>query len=100
MNSFKKVPFQPLKVDLSKCNDVVCQNVLTLNDGEIKCGSIHFVQAFVIKVISPLMSPTGKDQLHPLQTFLCANCGFPLGMMPQKKGEKEDESKRDNKNSI
>ena len=88
-----KVPFQPIKVDLSKCNSVVCQNVLTLNDEEIPCGSIHFIQAFVIKVISPLMSPTGQNQLHPLPAFLCANCGFPIGMIPKKKGEKEDDKK-------
>jgi len=88
--NLNKKGFRPLTVDLDKCNEIACQNILQLNDGEIKCGSIHFVQAFVVKVISPLMSPTGQNQLHPVQTFLCANCGFPIGKIPQKKGEKED----------
>jgi len=53
-----------LNVDLQSAPDVVC-------DG---CGSRYFREVTLIKRISALVSPTGKEILAPVQTFCCASC--------------------------
>ncbi len=54
-----------LQIDLSKADTIVCEN----------CGNASFIQAFFLKKISPLMSPTGKEAIVPMQVFSCGNCG-------------------------
>ncbi len=46
--------------------DIVC--------GE--CGSKYFRQVNAFKRISALVSPTGKEQIVPVPTFRCDECGF------------------------
>jgi len=54
-----------LQIDLSKAETIVCEN----------CGNASFIQAFFLKKISALMSPTGKEAIVPMQVFSCGNCG-------------------------
>ena len=54
-----------LQIDLSKAETIVCEN----------CGNASFIPAFFLKKISPLMSPTGKEAIVPMQVFSCGNCG-------------------------
>ena len=42
--------------------NVVCPN----------CGSKLFTEAVVLKKLSPIISPTGKEGLYPL--YVCAKC--------------------------
>jgi len=40
-----------------------------------KCGNQTFIQAFIFKKLSAVMSPMGKDTMIPLQVFKCDECG-------------------------
>ena len=57
-------PHSNINVDLQAALDVVCES----------CGSRVFKEVAVLKRVSPLMSPTGKEMLAPVQTFACAAC--------------------------
>ena len=58
-------PQQEVSVDLSKADTIKCDD----------CGNYLFIQANVIKRISPIMSPTGQEALVPVQVYSCGNCG-------------------------
>ena len=63
-----------LQIDISKTDTIVC--------GE--CGNASFIQAFFLKKVSALVSPTGKEAIVPIQVFSCGNCGaIPKNMMDQ-----------------
>ena len=63
-----------LQLDISKTDTIVCD----------ECGNASFIQAFFLKKISALMSPTGKEAIVPMQVFSCGNCGaIPKNMMDQ-----------------
>ena len=46
--------------------DISCEN----------CGCKYFRQVNAFKRISALVSPTGKEQIVPVPTFRCDECGF------------------------
>jgi len=46
--------------------DIACEN----------CGCKYFRQVNAFKRISALVSPTGKEQIVPVPTFRCDECGF------------------------
>ena len=63
-----------LQIDLSKTDTIVCE----------ECGNASFIQAFFLKKVSALVSPTGKEALIPIQVFSCGNCGtIPQNMIDQ-----------------
>ncbi len=63
-----------LQIDISKADTIVCE----------ECGNASFIQAFFLKKISALMSPTGKEAIVPMQVFSCGNCGaIPKNMIEQ-----------------
>jgi hypothetical protein len=45
-----------------------------------KCGNSIFIQGYVIKRISAIVSPTGEEVIAPIQVFNCGNCGEMLPM--------------------
>lgn len=45
--------------------NVVCPN----------CGNKVFVEAAILKKLSPILSPTGKEELYPIPVFVCSKCG-------------------------
>ena len=55
---------EDLQVNIKDADDIVCE----------KCEGNYFVPAFIIKRISPLMSPTGKGMFAPVQLFQCSAC--------------------------
>ena len=61
----KPLPKQQVQVDLEDAETMVCQN----------CGNKIFIQGYVIKKISAIMSPTGQEVIAPVQVFNCGNCG-------------------------
>ena len=62
------------QIDISKADTIVCE----------ECGNASFIQAFFLKKISALMSPTGKEAIVPMQVFSCGNCGaIPKNMIDQ-----------------
>ena len=63
-----------LQIDISKTDTIVCEN----------CGNASFIQAFFLKKVSALVSPTGKEAIVPMQVFSCGNCGsIPKNMIQQ-----------------
>ena len=63
-----------LQIDISKTDTITCEN----------CGNASFIQAFFLKKVSALVSPTGKEAIVPIQVFSCGNCGaIPKNMMEQ-----------------
>jgi hypothetical protein len=39
------------------------------------CGGVIFTEKIMFKKISALVSPTGKEELYPLQVMICDKCG-------------------------
>ena len=71
MRPQKPIPKQKVQVDLKDAETMSCQ----------KCGNKIFIQGYVIKKISAIMSPTGQEVIAPVQVFNCGSCGelLPLG---------------------
>ena len=61
----KPLPKQQVKVDLSDAETMTCQ----------KCDNKIFLQGYVIKRISAIVSPTGQEVIAPIQVFNCGSCG-------------------------
>ena len=40
-----------------------------------ECGGMLFLEKIFFKVLSPLISPSGKDELVPMPVFVCTSCG-------------------------
>ena len=68
------MPQKQVQIDISKADTITCDD----------CGNASFIQAFFLKTISALMSPTGKEALITMQVFSCGNCGkIPKNMIDQ-----------------
>ena len=65
MKPQKPLPQQQIKIDLSDADTMKCQ----------KCENSIFIQGYVIKRISAILSPTGEEVIAPVQVFNCGNCG-------------------------
>ena len=57
-------PDPQMNIDLKDAEDIKCD----------ACESLYFTPVVRIKKISPLISPTGKEMMAPLQTFQCTLC--------------------------
>ena len=53
------------QIDLKNATTMRCQ----------KCDNPIFIQGYVIKKLSALVSPTGKEVIAPVQVFNCGSCG-------------------------
>lgn len=53
-----------IQIDISQVDNIKCE----------ECDGDHFVPIFIIKRISALMSPSGKETLAPIQVFKCDSC--------------------------
>jgi len=54
-----------VQVDLRQAETIKCGS----------CGNYLFIQSFVLKRLSKLVSPTGQEALIPVQVYSCGNCG-------------------------
>ena len=52
--------------DLSQATDIVCEN----------CGNLTFEEVMMMKKVSALVSPNGKEGIVPIPTFACVACGW------------------------
>lgn len=52
-------------IDITQTSSTVCE----------ACGKEAFQQAFILRKISALLSPTGKEGFVPVQVFACISCG-------------------------
>ena len=39
------------------------------------CGSKLFEEGMIFKKLSPIISPTGREEVFPIQVVLCKGCG-------------------------
>jgi hypothetical protein len=71
MKAQKPLPKAQVQVDLTDAETMTC----------MKCDNKIFIQGYVIKKISAIISPTGQEVIAPVQVFNCGNCGelLPLG---------------------
>lgn len=56
---------QNINVSLDQTDAVVCE----------KCEGDIWTPAFMIRKVSALLSPTGRDTMLPVQLFVCSKCG-------------------------
>ena len=52
--------------DLSQATDIVCEN----------CGNLTFQEVLLMKKVSAIVSPNGKEGIVPIPTFSCVACGY------------------------
>ena len=77
-----------MNIDLSAAQDVVCDN----------CGNYTFNEVVLMKRVSALVSPTGKEAIVPIPTFACNACGFiNKQFLPVRMNEEPEERKRETK---
>ena len=71
MKPRKPLPKAQVQVDLKDAETMTCQ----------KCDNKIFIQGYVIKKLSAIVSPTGQEVIAPIQVFNCGSCGelLPLG---------------------
>ena len=65
MKAQKPLPKANINVDLSDAETMICE----------ECGNKIFLQGYVIKKISAIISPTGQEVIAPIQVFNCGSCG-------------------------
>jgi hypothetical protein len=53
-----------MNVSFDQTNPITCE----------KCEGEVFVPAFLLRKVSALVSPSGKDTVLPLQLFACISC--------------------------
>ena len=71
MKPRKPLPKAQVQVDLKDAETMTCQ----------KCDNKIFIQGYVVKRLSAIISPTGQEVIAPIQVFNCGSCGelLPLG---------------------
>lgn len=63
-----------VKINANDLTDIKCD----------KCGDLRFEPVFLLKKISALISPTGKEETAPIPTFACYACGhINIGLLPR-----------------
>jgi len=77
---------QQVTVDLSTAENIFCS----------RCGNFAFLPSVTFKKLSAIMSPTGKEGVVPVETFMCSECGYippefmPVPIVPPSDEEEED----------
>ena len=81
---------QNVQVDLSKADTVKCDDP--------ECNNILFIQSTIIKRLSAIVSPTGKEALVPIDVYSCGNCGrVPKSMLEGSGVTEVDEEPKEDK---
>ena len=65
MKPRKPLPKAQVQVDLKDAETMTCQ----------QCDNKIFIQGYVIKKLSAIISPTGQEVIAPIQVFNCGSCG-------------------------
>jgi hypothetical protein len=55
------------KLDISATTDIICENT--------ECECIYFVEAYIIKRSSKILTGSTKDKIIPIPVMRCADCG-------------------------
>lgn len=72
----------PINFDLKTAEDVTCNH----------CSNRAFTEVILMKKVSAIMSPSGKEGYIPIPTFACTACGFiNPEFLPMLEAEESDE---------
>ncbi len=71
-----------VKVDLKDAETIRCK----------ECNNYLWIQSFVLKKLSALVSPNGQEALIPVQVYSCGNCGKIAEGMLEGSGVQENEN--------
>jgi hypothetical protein len=75
---------QQVQVSLKDADTIKCKS----------CNNYLWIQSFVLKKLSALVSPTGQEAMIPVQVYSCGNCGkVAEGMLEGSGVESETKSK-------
>jgi len=70
MRPQKPIPQPKAQVDLENAQTMRCE----------KCDNPIFIQGYIVKKVSAITSPTGKEVIAPVQVFNCGSCGHLLNL--------------------
>lgn len=57
-------PQAQIKINPTGLNDLICE-----------CGNYTFTPVLLFKIVPEIVSPNGREGLHPQQVFACNRCG-------------------------
>ena len=77
MNNTPKIPQIP-RPQGRQMNFTIAELNNMTNSKCPKCSTETFIQAFLLKRVSPLMAQSGHVEVLPIQTFVCTNCKHQL----------------------
>ena len=60
----KEMQNQNFNVDIKQTTELTCES----------CDNNHFQQVFMMRKLSPLLSPTGEPTLIPIPVYACTKC--------------------------
>jgi ribosomal protein L32 len=58
-----------ISVDVLGLDNIICKN----------CGFALYREAYILKRLPMLQSPTGKEEIVPVPVMVCMACGTPAG---------------------
>ena len=61
----KPLPKAKQRIDLSQAETMKCES----------CKNSLFIESYVLKRLSAIVSPNGQEAIVPIQVFACGNCG-------------------------
>jgi hypothetical protein len=61
----KPLPKAKQRVDLSQAETILCES----------CNNSLFIESYVLKRVSAILSPSGQEGIVPIQVFACGGCG-------------------------
>lgn len=80
LNKFRKEQQQQHGAQSQQAPRLTRQDVMDAPDVQCSnCGKELFLPATRLKRISKLLTGAAEDQMVPMQTLVCANCGIELG---------------------
>ena len=65
MKARKPLPKAKQSIDLSQAETMKCES----------CKNSLFIESYVLKRLSAIVSPNGQEAIVPIQVFACGNCG-------------------------
>lgn len=73
---------QQPKINLNQTTAIKCE----------KCGCETFMEAVMLRKVSPILTGTGQPGIIPIPTFVCTKCGgVNQEMLPKELQNQEDE---------
>lgn len=55
---------QTVQIDLSKTKGLAC----------MACSNEHFEKVYFLRVLNKFQSPTGREEMIPVESFRCDHC--------------------------